>query len=181
MTTSDVTPGEALRSVRNAFHASATPFEPRHCLQAVRTPYGIPSKYLTAREAREHAKTFHKYNGNPESIPYGAFVFSRRKGSTGTAEHVFLAGGHSHRKRIFWTVDAKILGGWSPVHITFFIERWGHEILGWSLDINEVGIDAVIPKVNTRKSAPAKTAKKSVPRKRTTAKTAKTSQETPKK
>lgn len=146
MTTSDtshVTPGDALAVMRERWRTGTTGF-PRLCLKHVRTCYQIPAKYLTAREAREHVIGFHKYDGKPESIPYGAFVFSRIKGSTGTAEHVFLAGGHAgtgkKRRRIFWTNDAQTLGGTSPVTLDFFVKHWGHEILGWSDNVNGVKV-----------------------------------------
>lgn len=143
MTTSDITPGEALAVMRERWRVGSTNYA-RLCLKHVRTVYNIPAKEATAREARENATSFHKYDGNPESIPYGAFVFSRLKGSTGTAEHVFLAGGHAgkgkRRHRIFWTNDAVTLGGTSPVKLSFFVEKWSHEILGWTNNVNGVQV-----------------------------------------
>lgn len=118
---------------------------PRRCLQACRESWGLPMHFATAKAAREGSKSFHKWTGDVEDIPYGAPVFSRRPDAPADdAEHVFLAGGHSETgKRIFWSVDVIRLGDTDPVEISFFSEHWGHEILGWADDLN--GFDLNLP------------------------------------
>lgn len=117
----------------------------RRCLQSVRESWQLPMVYGTARDARIHAKNFHPWTGKENDVPYGAPVFSRRPGAgPDDAEHVFMCGGHDGTgRRIFWSVDVKHLGETDPIYIEFLVERWGHEILGWSGDLN--GYDLNLP------------------------------------
>lgn len=137
--------GDALSTVRRWAATAASEFPPRRCLQGVRTAWQLPMKYGTAKQARLESVRFHEWTGNTEDIPYGAPVFSRRVNAPADdAEHVFICGGHdASRKRIFWTVDAIRLGEFDPVHIDFFTEKWGHEIMGWAEDLN--GYDLNLP------------------------------------
>lgn len=115
------------------------------CLSFVRQSWGLPGVYGSAKEAWQRARKKHPYNGNPDSIPYGAPVFSDRPGGS-TWGHVFLAGGRTKAgKRIFWSNDIAVSGGITPVTIDAFQRRWGHEILGWSEDLNGYNLNLKLP------------------------------------
>lgn len=106
------------------------------CLSFVRQSWGLPGGVPHANAAWRGARKKHPYNGNPDSIPYGAPVWSDRPGGS-TYGHVFLAGGKTKNgKRIFWSNDISVSGGISPVTIDAFERRWGHRILGWAEDLN---------------------------------------------
>lgn len=123
----------------------------RLCLRFVRKMWGLPMVYGTAREAWQKAEKKHPYT-NVHDIPHGAPVFSRPVGDETGAWHVFIAGGYWKEKkngrivstRIFRSNDIKEIGSIHPVEISTFVERWGHEILGWTEDLN--GYDLDLPK-----------------------------------
>lgn len=137
----------AVAWMRGMWKSGTTDFE-RLCLGAVRRSYGLPPVERYAITAWRNAKGKHEWTGDVEDIPYGAAVFSQRPGAprdpAKDAGHVFLAGGRDKNgERVFWTVDARTLGGISPVHITFFTEKWGHRIIGWTDTLN--GYDLNLP------------------------------------
>jgi hypothetical protein len=111
------------------------------CLKAVRRHLGIAKEYECANEAWEKAYQRTVYRpGREFLIPFGAPVFSDRKMGSEFG-HVFLAGGRfRNMRRIFWTNDQFGDGRITPVTIDFFTEHWGHHILGWTRDLNGVGI-----------------------------------------
>lgn len=124
-----------------AFAKQSGPFDPRRCLQFVRTCWGLPVHFATARDARVHATKvgkFHKWTGDTEDIPYGAPVFTRRKGAPSSdSEHIVITGGHFlNRERIFRSVDVFTAGDVDAVPMDFFEDKWDHEILGWSEELN---------------------------------------------
>ena len=131
---------EATAHARAEYHSGSHGWR-ELCLAAVRTHLGIDRRYGSAHEAWEKAYQRTVYRpGHEDSIPYAAPVFSDRK--TGTEwGHVFLAGGRfSSGRRIFWTNDQFGDGRITPVTLDFFTDHWGHIILGWSRDLNGVGI-----------------------------------------
>lgn len=109
----------------------------RWCLRFVRMSWGLPMKYATAREAWEKANRKHKWTGKENVIPHGAPVFSRsRNAGPNDAWHVFLAGGYYRNTRIYRSTDIKEPGCVDACSIKAFSDRWNHEILGWSEDLN---------------------------------------------
>jgi hypothetical protein len=121
----------------------ATPF-PGLCLQHVRMDWDLPAVFPTAISAWENAHHKHRFIGSSlarweDEIPFGAPVFS--DSPKDDAGHVFIAGGrfqHGENKgrRIFRSNDVVTHGGISAVTLDFFVERWGHKILGWTHDLN---------------------------------------------
>jgi hypothetical protein len=141
---------EANHTAREIVRSGSTEWH-RLCLKFVRTCWGLPKVNDTAREAWENAHDKHPYK-SVETIPYGAPVFSRRPNAgADDAGHVFLAGGYNKRGvRIFRSVDIKIEGGVSPCTIEDIQERWGHEILGWTGDLNGFNLNLpAIPKARS--------------------------------
>lgn len=129
------------------------------CLSFVRQSWGLPGVYPSAKAAWHGARKRHNYTG-VDDIPYGAAVFSDRPGGS-TYGHVFLAGGKTRGgKRVFWSNDISISGGISPVTIDAFTRRWGHEILGWTEDLN--GYDLNLPGIRKR-SRPTTVERKHIP------------------
>jgi hypothetical protein len=62
---------------------------------------------------------------------------------------VFLAGGYNHKGvRIFRSTDIAVLGGVSVCTLEDIQDRWGHEILGWTDDLN--GYDLHLPAIPRR-------------------------------
>lgn len=125
----------------------------RWCLKFVRTAWGLPMKYATARDAWENG-TQVAYTGNPNDIPFGAPVFSKaRNAGPDDSWHVFLAGGFFPKRqdRLFRSTDIVAHGRISPVPIQAFIDRWDHEILGWTRDLNGQTLNLPKPPRQRRK------------------------------
>lgn len=129
------TPAQAVAFARNQHQSGSTRWGAM-CLSLVRQAWGLPGGVPHANAAWAAARKKHSYNGNPDSIPYGAAVFSDRPGGSKYG-HVFLAGGKTKKgRRIFWSNDIGGYGRVSPVTIDAFTSRWGHRILGWTEDLN---------------------------------------------
>lgn len=109
-----------------------------HCLINVRECLGIAAKEPSAIEAWRNAQ--HKVRtSSPADVPIGAPVYSTRPGSV--YGHIMLAGGKFHNgARILWTTDAAGPGLISPVTFDYIVHVWGHHILGFTRDLNGVGI-----------------------------------------
>jgi len=109
------------------------------CLRTVRGAWDLPAVNGTAREAWKNATDKHVWTGDPMDIPFGAPVFSIRPDApTSDAGHVFMCGGRTpdREERVFWGTDVRFPGSVSPFPIEVIIERWGHQVLGWSHDLN---------------------------------------------
>ncbi len=145
----DETAREAVARAREIVRTGETDWH-KLCLKFVRTCWGLPLKYETAREAWENAHVKHAFT-NVKSIPFGAPVFSRRPhAGPDDSGHVFLAGGcNRHGVRVFRSTDIQVLGGVSPCTIDDIQQKWGHEILGWSEDLNGFALD--LPAIPRRK------------------------------
>ena len=130
-----ITAHDAVSNARDAVRSGATDWL-RLCLRFVRQCWELPMVEPTAASAWKNAKDKHDWTGDPDDIPYGAPVFSRKRGAPANdAGHVFITGGHwvtgpNKGIRIFRSNDILVQGGISAVAITDIIEKWDHEILG---------------------------------------------------
>jgi hypothetical protein len=120
----------------------------RECLRFVRGDcWNVPAVSPTAQHAWDNAVNKVAFNGGNltsfvNSIPVGAPVFSRRiNAADNDPGHVFIAGGWYKSKRLFRSVDIKAPGEVDACFITAFTEKWGHEILGWTKDLNGYALD----------------------------------------
>lgn len=133
------------------------------CLSFVRQAWGLPAVYGSAKEAWRHARKKHPWNGDVDEIPYGAAVFSDRPGGS-VWGHVFLAGGTTKTgRRIFWSNDISMSGGINPVTIDAFERRWGHQILGWTEDLNGYDLNLKLPDRGKPDRRPTQVAHSEVP------------------
>jgi hypothetical protein len=115
------------------------------CLRFVRECWALPPKYETAREAWENAVTKHEHI-NLDTLPISAPVFTRRKGSDDEYWHVFIAGGWYHdnegkRVRVFRSTDIRAIGDVDSTTLNALLTKWGHEIVGWTADLNGYRLD----------------------------------------
>jgi len=143
-----VTAREANANAREIVRLGETDWH-RLCLKFVRECWGLPAAEPTAAKAWENAKGKHKFT-KVRDIPYGAPVFSRRPDAgPNDSGHIILAGGWNHRGvRIFRSVDITVQGGVSVCTLDDLRERWGHEILGWTDDLN--GFNLNLPPIRKR-------------------------------
>jgi len=140
--------GEANAHAREIVRTGNTDWN-RLCLKFVRTCWGLPAVHPTAAIAWEKAEDKHTFT-RQRDIPYGAPVFTRRPDAgPDDSGHILLAGGYNrHGVRIFRSTDIKIHGGISACTLDDIRERWGHEILGWTGDLN--GYDLNLPPAGKR-------------------------------
>lgn len=116
---------------------------PRLCLKHVRECWDLPGGTPTAIDAWHNAREQNMVDAPSlaqweDTIPFGAPVFSTNGDAFG---HVFIAGGYFQKgpakgRRIFRSNDVRVVGAIDAVTIDFFVDRWGHRILGWSHDLN---------------------------------------------
>jgi len=137
---------QAIENARRRVEDKSATNGPGHCLTDTRGHLEIPPHSLTAFAAWEDLTGSDRvpYGGNPNDIPPGVPVFSKGDNPAG---HVFLSGYISDKsgQRLFFTND-QFGDGWiTRVHMSFFTDKWHHEILGWGRELNRVAIGYLNP------------------------------------